>query len=125
MTGEHPIRVRRTTAADAAPLARGIIAGVEHYTSFAPPDWTAPALATELEHLRESLADERVYCLLAESNDELVGQITILPAARAPHPLNDRSRTSRTSSCVATTGEPGLPQRCTARPRRRSLLAGT
>jgi GNAT superfamily N-acetyltransferase len=62
---------------------------VEDYPSFAPAGWTAPTLEAEIEHLRASLADDRVCCLVAESGGEIVGQITVLPAARAPHPVAD------------------------------------
>jgi len=88
---DDSIRLRRATIADAEPLARGVIEGVEDYPSFAPPDWTAPSFEAELKHLREALADPDVCCLIAESEDALVGQITVLPAARAPHPVEDSS----------------------------------
>ncbi len=91
MARDDSIRLRRATIADAEPLARGVIEGVEDYPSFAPPGWTAPSIDAELKHSREALADPDVYCLLAESKGGLVGQITILPAARAPHPVDDSS----------------------------------
>jgi GNAT superfamily N-acetyltransferase len=83
------IRLRRATIADAEPLARGIIEGVEDYPSFAPPGWTAPSFEGELAHLRQQLADPSVCCLLAEAEGALLGQITVLPAAHAPHPVED------------------------------------
>lgn len=85
------IRLRRATIADAEPLARGVIEGVEDYPSFAPPGWTAPSFEAELKHVREALADPDVCCLIAESGGALLGQITVLPAARAPHPVEDVS----------------------------------
>jgi GNAT superfamily N-acetyltransferase len=85
------ITIRRATAADLDALARGVIEGVEDYTSFAPPGWTMPSFEAEREHLRSSLADPDVRCLLAEANGALIGQITVLPAARAPHPTDDRA----------------------------------
>ena len=88
---DDSIRLRRATIADAEPLARGVIEGVEDYPSFAPPGWTGPSFEAELEHSREALADPDVYCLVAESEGALVGQITILPAARAAHPVEDSS----------------------------------
>lgn len=89
MARDDSIRLRRATIADAEPLARGVIEGVEDYPSFAPPGWTAPSFEAELKHLREALADPDVCCLIAESEGALVGQITVLPAARAPHPVED------------------------------------
>jgi len=88
---DDSIRLRRATLADAEPLALGVIEGVEDYPSFAPPGWTAPSFEAELKHLREALADPDVCCLVAESKGGLVGQITVLPAARAPHPVEDSS----------------------------------
>lgn len=89
MSHDPSIRLRRATIADAEPLARGVIEGVEDYPSFAPPGWTAPSFEAELKHVREALADPDVCCLIAESGGALLGQITVLPAARAPHPVED------------------------------------
>ena len=91
MTGNGAVRFRRATIADAESLARGVLEGVEDYPSFAPPGWTAPSLETEVEHLRESLADEEVWCVVADSGGGLIGQITVLPAACAPHPVDNAS----------------------------------
>lgn len=91
VTRGDSIHLRRATIADAEPLARGVLDGVEDYPSFAPPGWTAPSLDAEIEHLRESLADEDVCCLIADSGGDVVGQITVLPAAGAPHPVDDAS----------------------------------
>jgi GNAT superfamily N-acetyltransferase len=83
--------LRRATIRDAEPLARGVIEGVEDYPSFAPPGWTAPTFEAELKHLRAALADPNVCCLVAESRGALVGQITVPPAAHAPHPVENPS----------------------------------
>ena len=83
------ISFRAATVADAEALARGVVEGVEGYRAFAPPEWSPPALATEIEHLRERLADDEVWCLLAEAGGEVVGQITVLPAARAGRPVDE------------------------------------
>ncbi len=80
---------RQASVDDAEALAQGVIDGVEDYPSFAPAAWTAPSLEAEADQLRESLADERVWCLVAESDGELVGQITVLPASFASHPVDD------------------------------------
>jgi GNAT superfamily N-acetyltransferase len=90
-TGDGSILFRRATLADAGPLALGVVDGVEDYPSFAPPGWTAPSFEAEVEHLRQLLGDEDVYCFVAESAGDLVGQITVMPAARAPHPVDDSS----------------------------------
>lgn len=83
--------MRRATVADAEALAIVVVEGVADYPAFAPPEWAAPTLEAEEEHLRAVLADEHVHCIVAETGDEVVGQITILPAARAPHPVDDAS----------------------------------
>jgi GNAT superfamily N-acetyltransferase len=83
--------IRRATSADAEPLALGVIQGVEDYPSFAPPGWTGPSFEAELKHVREALADPDVCCLVAESGGGLLGQITLMPAMRAPHSVDDSS----------------------------------
>jgi GNAT superfamily N-acetyltransferase len=90
VSAESPqISFRAATIADAESLARGVVDGVEGYRDFAPDGWSPPSLATEAEHLRERLADAEVWCLLAEADGEVVGQITVLPAARAARPVDD------------------------------------
>ena len=85
-------QLRPATNADVQALARAVVDGVGVYRSFAPPDWTAASLAHEAEALRALLADDDVWCLVAESEDgALAGQVTILPAARAPHPVPGRA----------------------------------
>jgi len=91
VAGDDSIRIRRATSDDAESLARGVIEGVEDYPSFAPPGWTAPSFEEELNQVREALADGDVCCLVAESGTELVGQITLLSAARAARPVDDSS----------------------------------
>jgi GNAT superfamily N-acetyltransferase len=83
--------LRRATVDDVEPLARGVLEGVEDYPSFAPQGWTAPSLATEIEHLRATLADDNVCCLVAEDDGGVIGQITLIPAVRAPHPVDEAS----------------------------------
>lgn len=88
---DDSIRIRRATGADAEAMALGVVEGVEDYPAFAPPGWTAPSFEAELEHVREVLFDADVCCLVAESASGLVGQITVLPAARASLPVEDSS----------------------------------
>jgi len=86
---DDSILVRRATVADSRALARAVFEALEDYSAFAPPGWTAPSLEKIDEEGYESLADNDVYCVLAESKDEVVGQITVLPATEAPHPNDD------------------------------------
>jgi len=83
------ISFRAATPADADRLAEGMAEGLEDYPSFAPPGWTAPSPVDEAADIRRLLADDEVWCLLAEADGELVGQIALLPAARAGRPVDD------------------------------------
>ena len=81
--------LRAATPADAERLARTVIEGFEHYRAFAPPGWEPPPLHHEIETLHDLLPDERVWCRLAESGGEIVGQVTFMPAARHGRPVDD------------------------------------
>ena len=83
------IRFRRATSADAAPLAQGVLDGVADYPQFAPAGWAPPPLEDEVSHLARVLADDRVYCLVAECDGALVGQVSVMPAQQAAHPVDD------------------------------------
>ena len=72
---------RAATTADAEDLARLVIDGFEEFRSFAPPGWAPPPLDAEIEPLRELLADPDGWSRVAEQGGELVGQVTIMPAA--------------------------------------------
>ena len=85
----EPIGLRRATVADARPLAEGVIEGVADYPAFAPPGWSAPSFEAEVAHLQTALADDAVHCVVAERDGEVLGQITLLAAAHAPHPADD------------------------------------
>jgi hypothetical protein len=81
--------LRRAGVPDAERLGRQFAAGVEVYVEFAPPGWRLPSAAGEAAHLRELLGDERVWCMVAEQDGRIVGQVTILPAAIAARPVED------------------------------------
>jgi predicted N-acetyltransferase YhbS len=80
---------RAATLADAEARAQGVVDGVQGYRAFAPPEWAPPSLAAEIAHVRERLADDAVWCLVAEAGGEIVGQITVLPATRAGRPVDE------------------------------------
>jgi GNAT superfamily N-acetyltransferase len=84
-----PLPFRAATASDAERLARAVVEELEGYRSFAPEGWAPPPVAIEVAHLRGLLGDERVWCLLAEAEGDVVGQITFLPAARAVHSVGN------------------------------------
>ena len=81
--------LRRATAADAEALARGAVDGVADYGAFAPPGWNGPAYEPELEYTRVVLADPAYHCIVAEIGGRVVGQVTVVPAARAARPVEE------------------------------------
>jgi len=83
------ITLRRAVDADAEPLARGAIEALAEYPAFAPPGWKGPALGPELEHTRAVLSDPDHHCVVAEAGGRIVGQVTVVPAARAARPVED------------------------------------
>lgn len=76
--------LRPAVVADAERLARVVIEGFEVYREFAPPGWEPPPAEDEIER-----AEETTWCLLAESEGRVVGQVTFLPAARAALPVGE------------------------------------
>jgi GNAT superfamily N-acetyltransferase len=84
------VALRRATPADAAALAHQLVEAVADYPAFAPPGWTGPTVDAETGHLAAVLADPEVHCTVARAGGTVVGQVTVLPAARAPHPVDDR-----------------------------------
>jgi GNAT superfamily N-acetyltransferase len=80
---------RRATPADAEAVSRQMIDALGEYPAFAPPGWEPPPLDAEIEHTRHLLADPDVWCRLAEADGELVGQVTIMPATRAAHAVDE------------------------------------
>ena len=87
MTGGFALR--RATPADAEALARGVVAGVAEYPAFAPAGWSGPSYEDELAHHRDDLPREHFHCIVAEQDGAIVGQITVVPAARAGNPVDD------------------------------------
>ena len=89
-----PISFRAATLPDAEALAHGVVDGVQGYRAFAPPEWSPPSLASEIEHLEERLADNQVWCLLAEAGGEVLDRS---PCCRPPaRGARSTSRGSRT-----------------------------
>lgn len=81
--------LRAATPADAEALGRGVVEGVQDYRAFAPPEWAPPALADAVGHALEVLADAEAWCLVAECDGRVVGQVSILPAAHTGRPGGD------------------------------------
>ena len=87
MTPESTLR--RATSADAPAMARQMVAGLADYPSFAPARWRPPAAAEEEANLLALLPDPAIWALVAEDGGRLVGQVTLVPAARAARPVDD------------------------------------
>jgi GNAT superfamily N-acetyltransferase len=83
------LRLRGAVRSDAERLARLAIEGVADYPAFAPPGWAPPLLDDEIRHVWVLLGAGYAWCLVAEEGDELVGQVTVVPARRAPRPTRD------------------------------------
>jgi GNAT superfamily N-acetyltransferase len=83
------IDLRRALPGDAEALARGAVEGVAGYVAFAPHGWAPPELAAELAYTRALLADPDYHCFVAESGSAVVGQVTVVPAAKAARPVEE------------------------------------
>jgi GNAT superfamily N-acetyltransferase len=81
--------LRTATPRDAERIVTVLIEGFESYRSFAPPGWEPPDPQAELKRLRAFLANEEVWCLLAEEGGEMAGHVAIMPARVHPHPSRD------------------------------------
>ena len=80
---------RTATPADAEHLNDLMTEGFDGYRSFAPEGWEPPSFADQLELLRERLARDDVWCLLAESDGAVAGHVAFMPARDAVHPVDD------------------------------------
>ena len=59
--------------------------------------WRVPVeqeVREELAHHRADLRGEHFHCIVAEIDGAVVGQITVVPAARAGNPVDDPARQS-------------------------------
>jgi GNAT superfamily N-acetyltransferase len=65
---------------DAERLAAVQLEGFESYRSFAPPGWDPPDPWEELDRMREHLGEPEVWCLIAEQDGDVVGQVAFMPA---------------------------------------------
>jgi GNAT superfamily N-acetyltransferase len=83
------VTFRRAAAEDAERLARSVVEGVADYPAFAPEEWSAPSVEQQIDHLRALLAEDHVWCLIAEADGAFAGQVTILPAERAARPVDE------------------------------------
>ena len=66
------------------PRARAVVDGVEDYRSFAPPGWTPPSLAGEVDACAAARATTQAWCLLAEARRPGASARSPLLAGGAP-----------------------------------------
>jgi GNAT superfamily N-acetyltransferase len=81
--------LRRAEVADAETMVAVTAEGFATYRSFAPPEWSPPSAAGELERLLRLLADDDVWYLIGDHDGEVVGHVGFLPADRALHAVRD------------------------------------
>jgi GNAT superfamily N-acetyltransferase len=89
VTDGSPATLRRATAADAEAIARAAVEAVADYPDFAPPGWHGPTYEHELADARAVLGDAEYHCIVAELDGAVVGQVAVLPVARAGRPVDD------------------------------------
>lgn len=56
-----------------------------------PAGWEPPPPSVERAHLDRLLPDAATWCLVAEVDGRIAGQVSFVPAARAVHPVDDPS----------------------------------
>jgi GNAT superfamily N-acetyltransferase len=90
MSDAHSWTLRTASARDAEKLAMVLREGFESYRSFAPLGWEPPSGNWDLDLLRGRLRESDVWCLLAEADDDPIGHVSLLPAAKhARHPSSE------------------------------------
>jgi GNAT superfamily N-acetyltransferase len=80
---------RKAGPLDAPSLGQAMADATEDYRSFAPPDWEPFAASTQSELLEQLLPDNDYWCLIAEQDRALIGQVAFLPATRAHLPVEE------------------------------------
>jgi GNAT superfamily N-acetyltransferase len=84
-----PWSLRPAVPDDTEQLAVTVTEGFEGYRAFAPPGWRPPEEDGRPDRLRERLASDGVWCLVAEEDGEMAGHVSFLPARIHPHPSDD------------------------------------
>jgi GNAT superfamily N-acetyltransferase len=80
---------RQAELADAEAVGRAVAAGFEAYREFAPPFWRPPDAAAQIAHFQQLLERGDVWCLLAEHDGLLAGQVSFVPASAGTAPVDD------------------------------------
>jgi predicted N-acetyltransferase YhbS len=84
-----PLSLRPATPSDAEQLAAIVTEAFEGYRAFAPPGWEPPDEDGAPDRLRERLASDDVWCLVAEEDGEVAGHVAFVPARAHPYPSAD------------------------------------
>jgi GNAT superfamily N-acetyltransferase len=77
--------LRPATAADVPELVETVRQGFETYREWAPRGWTPPELELHYTGMRGRMAEPGCFCLLAEDDSALAGQVGTVPARGARH----------------------------------------
>jgi GNAT superfamily N-acetyltransferase len=80
---------RHAGLADATAVGRGVAAGFEGYREFAPPFWRPPDEAAQIEHFRRLFGEGHIWCLLAEHEGTIAGQVSFVPASAGAAPVGE------------------------------------
>jgi GNAT superfamily N-acetyltransferase len=70
---------------------RLVAEGIETYRAFLPADWEPPSQPREPGQTRDALGQPETFCWIAEEDGDLIGQVTVIPAARSGRPLDEPS----------------------------------
>ena len=81
---------RQAGLEDAAAVGASVAAGFRRYREFAPPFWRPPEEATLVDGVRRWFAaGGGFWCLLAERDGALAGQVSFMPAAASVAPVDE------------------------------------
>jgi GNAT superfamily N-acetyltransferase len=81
--------LRPAAPRDAEQVTMVLAEGFESSRSFGPPGWEPPDPMAELGRLRNFLAKEEVWCLVAEDGGEIAGHVAIMPTRMHSLPSGD------------------------------------
>jgi GNAT superfamily N-acetyltransferase len=87
VTGPHVLRPAAPADADA--IAGLTLEGFESFRSFAPAGWEPPPVASEAARVRELLAQEGSWWVVADHEGALVGHASFVPVALSVHAVDD------------------------------------
>jgi GNAT superfamily N-acetyltransferase len=81
--------LRTATPDDAEDIAATVTEGFDSYRAFAPAGWDPPDFDRRPDRLRERLASDDVWCVVAEEDGAMVGHVSFVPARSHPRASED------------------------------------